>query len=120
MYPARPTMCFPTHDGGGIFPQARDEENAMTAMMVWLGDITMLAVDAIVNAANRALAGGGGGDGAIYRAAGPELVRASRALAPCPPGEARITPGFRLPAKWVIHAVGPVWRGGGAGEAALL
>lgn len=84
------------------------------------GDITTLAVDAIVNAANNALAGGGGVDGAIHRAAGPELVRASRAQAPCPAGEARITPGFRLPARHVIHTVGPVWHGGGQGEAALL
>lgn len=84
------------------------------------GDITTLAVDAIVNAANSALAGGGGVDGAIHRAAGPELVRASRAQAPCPAGEARITPGFRLPARYVIHTVGPVWHGGSQGEAALL
>lgn len=83
-------------------------------------DITTLAVDAIVNAANSALAGGGGVDGAIHRAAGPELVRASRAQAPCPTGEARITPGFRLPARHVIHTVGPVWRGGNQGEAELL
>ncbi|MFT8244520.1 O-acetyl-ADP-ribose deacetylase [Roseomonas sp. BN140053] len=83
-------------------------------------DITTLAVDAIVNAANTALAGGGGVDGAIHRAAGPELLRASLALAPCPTGQARITPGFRLPARHVIHAVGPVWRGGGSGEAELL
>ena len=72
------------------------------AMQAEQTDITTLAVDAIVNAANRALAGGGGVDGAIHRAAGPELVRASRALAPCPTGEARITPGFRLPARHVI------------------
>ena len=84
------------------------------------GDITTLAVDAIVNAANPALAGGGGVDGAIHRAAGPELVRASMALAPCPPGSAVITPGFRLAARYVIHAVGPVWRGGGKGEESLL
>ena len=83
-------------------------------------DITTLDVDAIVNAANASLAGGGGVDGAIHRAAGPELVRASMALAPCPTGQAVITPGFRLPARWVIHAVGPVWRGGDAGEPALL
>ena len=83
-------------------------------------DITTLAVDAIVNAANSALAGGGGVDGAIHRAAGPELVRASMALAPCAPGDAVITPGFRLRARYVIHAVGPVWRGGGEGEEALL
>jgi O-acetyl-ADP-ribose deacetylase len=80
------------------------------------GDITALDVDAIVNAANSALAGGGGVDGAIHRVAGPELVRASMALAPCPPGEAVITPGFRLPARYVIHAVGPVWHDGTHGE----
>jgi O-acetyl-ADP-ribose deacetylase (regulator of RNase III) len=84
------------------------------------GDITTLEVDAVVNAANSALAGGGGVDGAIHRAAGPELVRASRALAPCPPGDAVITPGFGLPARYVIHAVGPIWSGGTHDEAALL
>ncbi|UFN51014.1 O-acetyl-ADP-ribose deacetylase [Roseomonas sp. OT10] len=83
-------------------------------------DITTLALDAIVNAANGSLAPGGGVCGAIHRAAGPELARACAALAPCPTGEARITPGFRLPARHVIHAVGPVWQGGGAGEADLL
>src|SRR6187549_1552041 len=80
------------------------------------GDITLLDVDAIVNAANSALAGGGGVDGAIHRAAGPELVLASRALAPCPPGDAVITPGFQLRARYVIHAVGPVWYDGEQGE----
>jgi O-acetyl-ADP-ribose deacetylase (regulator of RNase III) len=83
-------------------------------------DITTLDVDPIVNAANAALAGGGGVDGAIHRAAGPELVAASRALAPWPPGAAVITPGFRLRARWVIHAVGPVWRGGRDGEPTIL
>ena len=84
------------------------------------GDITTLDVDAIVNAANSELAGGGGVDGAIHRAAGPELVRASLALAPCPPGDAVITPGYRLRARYVIHAVGPVWSGGHHSEPALL
>jgi O-acetyl-ADP-ribose deacetylase (regulator of RNase III) len=83
-------------------------------------DITTLATDAIVNAANTRLAPGGGVCGAIHRAAGPELARASAALGGCPTGEARITPGFALPARYVIHAVGPVWQGGGAGEAELL
>jgi O-acetyl-ADP-ribose deacetylase len=84
------------------------------------GDITTLDVDAIVNAANSALAGGGGVDGAIHRAAGPQLVLASRALAPCPPGDAVITPGFQLRARYVVHAVGPVWHDGEHGEAELL
>ncbi len=79
-------------------------------------DIARLAVDAIVNAANSSLAGGGGVDGAIHRDAGPELAAAATVFAPCPAGEAVITPGFRLPARFVIHAVGPIWRGGQRGE----
>ena len=85
-----------------------------------LADITTLEVDAIVTAANERLAGGGGVDGAVHRAAGPELLAACRRIGGCPTGEARITPGFRLNVRHVIHAVGPVWRGGGQGEAALL
>jgi O-acetyl-ADP-ribose deacetylase (regulator of RNase III) len=85
-----------------------------------VGDITRLEVDAIVNAANERLRGGGGVDGAIHRAAGPELLEACKQFASCPTGEVRVTPGFRLPARWVVHAVGPVWRGGGTNEDALL
>lgn len=89
-------------------------------LRVWQGDITTLTVDAIVNAANPELAPGGGVSGAIHRAAGPALWEACRPLAPVPTGGAVITPGFRLKARHVIHAVGPVWQGGEAGEAALL
>jgi O-acetyl-ADP-ribose deacetylase (regulator of RNase III) len=99
---------------------------APISLSVVRGDITQLDVDAIVNAANTGLLGGGGVDGAIHRAAGPELLAACRALPEvrpgvrCPTGEARITPGFRLKARHVIHAVGPIWRGGGKKERELL